>query len=240
MEYLFEPSFGGRHGNVFEVIPGGSGELCSNFIAYNNVTRNTNEGVNWWIQCPNFYIFNNVWANSGHYPPDPTGLMLSPPGSSGSTVVKAYIYNNTFQANKAQAGPSNSSTPGWGSGSSVTFANNHILDFTSTSGFFSCGSGDSCSMSDKGGEVFQTTAAANAQGYVLANDYVPDAAAAVACTLGTSGGVAEQSGWGGKIASSAGLALTARTGGWDAGAYEFASGTSSAPAPPTGLAATVQ
>ena len=262
MEYLFEPSFGGRHGNVFEVIPGGLGELCSNFIAYNNITRNTNEGVNWWIQCPNFYIFNNVWENSGHYPPDPNGLMLSPPGASGSSVVKAYIYNNTFQANKAQAGPSNSSTPGWGSGSSVTFANNHIMDFTSTSGFFSCGSGDTCSMSDKGGEVFQTTAAANAQGYVLANDYaptsasgatvnaginaaafcasVPDAAAAASCPLGSSGGVVEQSGWGGKIAASAGLTMNVRTGGWDAGAYEFGSGSSSAPAPPTGLAATVQ
>jgi hypothetical protein len=260
LEYLFEPSFGGRHGNVFEVTAGGYGDLCANFIAYNNITRNTNEGVNWWPQCANYYIFNNVWENSGHYAPDPNGLMLSPSGGSGSGVVTAYLYNNTFQANKVQAGPANSSTPAWASGSSITFGNNHIMDFTSIGGFFTCSSGNSCGTTDKGGEVFQTTAAANNQGYVLANDYapasstsatvnagendalfcssIPDIAAALACASGTSGGVVEQSGWGGKMASYPAVAMIPRIGSWDAGAYEF--GSAAMPAPPTGLSVQVQ
>jgi hypothetical protein len=259
-EYLFEPSFGGRHGNVFEVTASGYGSLCSNLIAYNNITRNTNEGVNWWPQCPNYYIFNNVWENSGHYPPDPNGLMLSPPGPSGSSIVTAYVFNNTFQANQAQAGPANSSTPAWASGSTITFGNNHIMDFTSTGAFFNCSSGDNCSMTDSGGEVFQTTSAANAQGYTLSNDYaptssgdatvnagknsssfcsgIPNAVAAAACSSATSGGVLEQSGWGGKLATYPAIPVIQRSGSWDAGAYEF--GSSNVPSPPTGLAVQIQ
>jgi hypothetical protein len=260
-EFQFNPSFGGRHGNVFEISPDGLGNLCNNFIAYNNITRNTNEGVNWWIQCPNYYIFNNVWENSGHYAPDPNGLMLSPPGGGGSSNVTAYIFNNTFQANKAQAGPANSSTPSWSSGSTVTFENNDIMDFTSVGGFFSCSSGNSCKLSDNGGEVFQTTAAANSQGYALSNNYaptsssgatvgagtnasslcssVPDAAASAACAWGSGGGVLEQSGWGGKVASYPAIQPVQRPGAWDAGAYQFGT-ASAAPNPPTGLSAAVQ
>jgi len=261
LEYLFEPSFGGRHGNVFEVIPGGLGTQCRDLIAYNNVTRNTNEGVNWWLQCPNYYIFNNVWESSGHYPPDPNGLMLSPPGGSGSSVVTAYVFNNTFQANQAQAGPANSSTPAWASGSTIKFSNNHIMDLTSVGAFFACSSGNTCGMTDDGGEVFQSTSAANTQGYTLSNNYaptssgdatvnagkssasycssVPDAAGAAACSAGTSGGVLEQSGWGGKIATYPAIPVVQRSGSWDAGAYEFGS-SSGAPAPPTGLAVQIQ
>jgi len=255
-EFLFEPGYG-RHGNVIESIGGTSGSTC---YFYNNVTRNTNEGVNWWPQCSTFYVFNNVWENSGHYAPDPNGLMLSPTGLSGSGTVTAYVFNNTFQANKAQAGPANSATPSWASGSTVSFENNQILDFTSIGGFFTCTSGDSCDVNDSGGEVFQTTAAANAQGYVLSNNYAPNSAsgatvsagnsgsylcgqmsnsaAATACASATSGGVVEQSGWGGKIATYSAIALAQRTGSWDAGAYQFTNANSLAP--PTGLAAQIQ
>lgn len=253
MEYIFEPNFGGRHGNVFEVTISGAGSLCTNFIAYNNITRNTNNGVNWWIQCPNYYIFNNVWENSGHFPPDGNGLLLSPPGASGTSVVHASIYNNTFQANSGGAGPSNSATPGWAAGSVATLANNHIMDFTTIGPFFPCtGSGNTCTLTNGGGQVFQTTAVANGQGYVLANNYaptsggdatvasstnatsfcssVPNGAAASACLSGTSGGVIETSNWGGQFSSYPGITVNARpgSGSWDAGAFQF----NSAPPPP--------
>jgi hypothetical protein len=263
-EYVFEPNFGGRHGNVFEVTIDGAGSLCTNFIAYNNVTRNTNEGVNWWLQCRNYYIFNNVWENSGHYPPDPNGLMLSPPGASGSSVVTAFLYNNTFQANQAGAGPSNSATPAWASGSKVTLENNHILDFTTAGGFFGCGSGNTCATADNGGEVFQTTSTANSQGFVLSNNYaptlatastvgkglnattfcntIPNAGATVACSTAMAG-VAEVTNWGGQFSSYPAIPVIPRpsSGAWDAGAYQFSAGSSTGkPNPPTGLKAVAQ
>jgi hypothetical protein len=265
IEYIFEPNFGGRHGNVFEVTIDGAGTLCSNFIAYNNVTRNTNNGVNWWIQCPNYYVFNNVWSNSGHFPPDPNGLLMSPPGASGSSKVTAFVANNTFQANSGGAGPSNSATPAWASGSHSTLQNNHIMDFTSIGAFFTCsGNGNSCTVTDSGGEVFQTTSATTSQGYTLANNWapasatgatvgkgvngtafcstIPNAAAAAACTSGIAG-VTETSNWGGKFSTYPAVPVVPRpsSGAWDAGAYQFGTGASSAkPNPPTGLKAVAQ
>jgi hypothetical protein len=254
-EYIFNANYG-RHSNVFEIITPGSGNLCTNLVAYNNITRNWDTGVGWWPQCHNYYIFNNVWANSGHFAPDPNSLMISPPGTSGSSVVKAFMYNNVFQASQTQAGPANAQTPALASGSTITFGNNQIMDFTSVSKFFNCSSGDSCSLDDTGGEVFQTTAAANGQGYVLSNDYapvspsgatvgagkddgsfcnsVPDTTGSAACASGTSGGVMEQSGWGGMVSTYSANPVVARSNTWDAGAFQFGL------APPTGLSAVVQ
>jgi hypothetical protein len=245
LEYLFNPSFGGRHGNVFEIAPSGNGELCTDFIAYNNVTRNTVEGVNWWIGCKNHYMFNNVWENSGHFPPDPNGLLLSPPGLT-SSVVTAYLFNNTFQANAASGGPSNSATAAWAPGSTVTLGNNHIMDFTSISDFFATGNGNSVTRDDGSGNVFQTTSVANAQGYVMANNYAPvssgdatvgegidqasnfcsavaafNTAAGTACLSATSGGVTEAAAWGGYRAEFPAIPESARQAPWDTGAYQF-------------------
>jgi hypothetical protein len=253
-EFLFEPINDSPHGNVVESLGGYSGETA---YFYNNVTRNVNEGVNWWPQFSNAYIFNNVWENDGHYPPDPNCLMISPPGfSSGASVVTAYVYNNTFDGTcsiQAQAG--NSTTPHWASGSSITFNNNHVLDRTSISGLFTCYPPSVCGQADNGGEVFQTTSAANGQGYTLANDYQPTSSSGAtvgvgnnasnscatfssddALCSGTSAGAMEGSG---KIAISPVISMVQRASSWDAGAYEFGSGTSK-PNPPSGLAAVVQ
>lgn len=256
LEYIFESITPSRHGNVFEVTISGAGTLCTNFIGYNNVMRNTNQGVGWWLQCPNYYIFNNAFLNSGHFPPDGNQLLLSPPGASGSSVVHATIFNNTFQASAGGAGPSNSATPGWASGSTALLENNHIMDFTTLGPFFSCtGSGNTCTLTNGGGQVFQTTAAANSQGYVIANNYaptaisnatvghgsnasslcnsVPNAIAVTACFAGMTG-VIETSAWGGKFSTYPGATSNTRpsVGVWDAGAYEFMSG-SVQPNPPS-------
>jgi hypothetical protein len=253
-EYLFEPVNSSPHGNVVESLGGYAGETA---YFYNNVTRNVNEGVNWWPQFSNAYIFNNVWENDGHYSPDPNCLMISPPGfSSGAGVVNAYIYNNTFDGTcKAQAQAGNATTPHWASGSALIFLNNHILDRTSISGFFTCYSPSVCGATDNGGEAFQTTSAANAQGYTLANNYQPtsgsDATVGVgkdisgSCSTfsadkalcnGTSDGAKMGPG---NTATSPAIALIVRASSWDAGAYEFGSGASK-PNPPSALAAQVQ
>lgn len=241
LEYIFEPTFGDRHGNVVETVGGTQGSICR---FYNNVSRNSNSGVFWWPQCSNFYIFNNIWENSGHVygnpAVEPNGLMLSPPGSSGSSLVTAYVYNNTFQNAQAQAGPPNSATPGWAAGSRIYFANNHLLDMALMSDFFNCSSGDSCSVHDDGGNIYQSLSAAQAQGYILANNYAPGAAAgatmnagvnmSTSCSLFSSNnalcssannGVIEMNGRGGKIAVFPGRVVVARSasGAWNAGAY---------------------
>jgi hypothetical protein len=256
LEYIFESISTSRHGNIFEVTIDGAGNLCSNFIGYNNVMSNTNQGVGWWIQCPNYYIFNNVWSNSGHYPPDGNGMLLSPPGSSGSSVVHASIYNNTFQANAGGAGPSNSATPAWASGSVETLENNHVMDFTSISTAFPCtGSGNTCTLTNNGGHTFQTTSAANAQGFTVTNNYapisslvatvnagvnatsfcnsVPNTAASLACKSSIAG-VAEVNQWGGKGATYPAVTPITRpaAGAWDAGAYQFTPGAVPPTVPP--------
>jgi hypothetical protein len=253
-EYLFEPINNSPHGNVVESLGGYSGETA---YFYNNVTRNVNEGVNWWPQFSNAYIFNNVWENDGHYPPDPNCLMISPPGfSSGASVVTASVYNNTFDGTcsiQAQAG--NGTTPHWASGSSIAFSNNHVLDRTSISGLFTCASPSVCGETDKGGEVFQTTSAANAQGYTLANNFQPTSGSGSTVGAGNDvsgscatfssdsalcSGTSDGAGVGtGDVAEYPMIPIVQRTASWDAGAYEFGT-ASSKPNPPTGLAAVVQ
>ena len=257
LEYIFAPAFGGRHGNVIESIGGTSG-LTGYF--YNNITRHTNQGVGWWLQFDTGYIFNNVFEDMylGPYsPPNMNSLMLSPVGfSSGGGTIHVHVVNNTFDGTtNAQAFGGNSTTPSWGSGSTITWENNHILDSGSIAGFFHCNSPSVCSQTDSGGEVFQSTAAANAQGYTLSNDFQPasgtgatvGAANSVASSCstfssdnslcsGTSDGVTEG---GGAVAVFPAVAMVQRASNWDAGAYEFgASGNK--PTPPTGLAAVVQ
>jgi hypothetical protein len=260
MEYQFEPSFpvgNPRHGNVIESIGGTSGLTLS---LYNNITRNTNEGVGWWLQMDEGYIFNNVFENmmlGAYSPPNSNALMLSPVGfSSGAGPIDVYVANNTFDGTiNAQAYAGNSTTPNWASGSTITWENNHILDSGSLAGFFHCNSPSVCAQTDNGGEVFQTTSAANAQGYTLANNFEPTLGtgatvgagkdAASSCSTyssdgaycsGTSDGVTEASG---DVSLSPAIAIVARAAKWDAGAYEFGASTGK-PSPPTGLAALVQ
>lgn len=256
LEYLFEPSFGGRHGNVIESLDGSGATL----FLYNNITRNTNEGVDWWVAGSALYIFNNVFENSGHVygnpPTDPNGLMISPGGTtSASLLVNSFVVNNTFdQTISVQASAGNSGTPHWASGSTITWANNHVLNRTTISGgIFNCLSPSVCNVVDNGGEVFQTTSAANGQGYTLANNWRPASAGGATVNAGTamnsscftfssdnalcdgtSGGSVEQSG---NVVLSPAIAVIPREPTWDAGAYQFDSG---APNPPTGLTFQVQ
>jgi hypothetical protein len=257
MEYEFEPTISGRHGNVVEQNFGG----CNVGLFYNNVTGNVDEGIDWITNDLTFYVFNNVWFNDQHYAPDPNGYLMCG-GGSGSNVVTAYFYNNTAQDIKLGVCTPSSDGGGWSSGSSIHFGNNQVMDFTSvTSGFFNC-NGQSCATTDNGGEVYQTTSAANAQGYTYANDWaptssssatvgagnnysafcssLPNSEAASACSAGTSGAVSEAAGWGGYIASYSAAMVNSRGNAWNAGAYQFGSSSSGAPTPPSGLSAVVQ
>jgi hypothetical protein len=95
---------------------------------------------------------------------------------------------------------------------------------------------------DNGGNTFQSTPAANAQGYTLSNNYAPTSSSGAtvgvgsnlaslcssfssdsALCSGTSGAVIEQDGRGGKIAVYPGIPIIVRptTGAWNSGAYQY-------------------
>jgi hypothetical protein len=120
------------------------------------------------------------------------------------------------------------------------------------------GGGPVCTFTDIGNEVFQTEAVANGQGYVASNNYAPTSSSnatvgagvnlSSSCSTfssdstlcsGTSDGASEQVGAGGELANTPAIPMVARSSAWDAGAYQFGSGGQT-PAPPTGLAASVQ
>lgn len=258
-EFAFEPSIGSQHGNMLETLT--PGNTCVNFFFYNNVFRNYNEGVGIWPECgtnsnsnsASFVFFNNVIENDGHHPPDPNGVMGSPSCTNLSTctntgVVTWYYFNNTTDSTVAgRAGPTNSTTPAWTTGSVATFENNHLIGQTTLSGFWSLGAGNSGTVTDNGGEKFQTTSSATTQNYLLTNDFSPgngggnyatvgfannattsfcntlsSIASAppgivAACKGGTSKGVLEVSKWGGEFSSYPAITVNARP---SAGAWD--------------------
>lgn len=254
MEYIFSPSFGGRHGNVIEALGGPNSSTC---YIYNNIFRNLNQGVYLWPQCDTQYYFNNVFENisASGGANNANCIMLSPQGNSNVGVVTTVlIANNTTDATcVAQAYPGNAGTPHWASGSTITVQNMHILDHTGIFGgsysagfWFNCNSPSVCSQTDSGGEVFQTSTVANGQGYTLSNNYAPtlNTNATVgagnnltsSCSTystdselcsGTSGAVSEISKWGGQFASYPTITVVSRpsSGAWDSGAYEFGTPT---------------
>jgi hypothetical protein len=249
IEYLFNPA-SGHHGNVFETITPDAGVGVTNQLVYNNLIRNTVEGVGFWTQGENFFWFNNVYENDGHFPCDANGVMASPPGTSGSSVVSFNFFQNTTDGTVCgRSGPPNSTTPAWASGSTATFENDQILGASTYSAFFTTSSGNSQTNVDNGGEVY------TGSGYALSNDYYPpaggstvgagnnlasglcstvagiNAAAGTACLSSTSKGVSEVAAWGGQRASYPAIPVVARGTTWDTGAYQYASAPPPAPTP---------
>jgi hypothetical protein len=159
------------HGNVVESFGQLGGDLV---YFYNNLIRHTNEGVTVWLSASILYNFNNIFYDIGN----PTNcLMQSPPGFPPPEVGAAtsHIYNNTFQSPcNIRFNAVNNQTRAW-SGTAY-FANNHFIGFASVAGATDCNRTPRCFLRDKGGEVFQSKAMANAQGYVPKNNYAPASA----------------------------------------------------------------
>ncbi len=263
LEYSFE---GGNtlpsgHGNVVEAV---SGTSCTNALYYGNFTANTNQGNNWDIQASTYNIFNNVWINNGSNPSFNEQVIIQGNCNGTNCVATVFWYNNTVQGD-IEAGTSGGSGGGWASGSSITFQNNHIMEHTgpiSNGNFFNCnGGGNVCAVTDSGNEVFQTLAAAQSNGYSIANRWTPQSSNAAtvgkgadlsssfcnrlpnslaisACQAGSAGAVSEISAWGGQFAYYPYTTANSRGSTWDAGVYQFSSGSTLSP--PTGLSALVQ
>lgn len=257
-EFIFEPSFGGRHGNILEGYAIGSINAGTPERFYNNIVRNSKTGVGIWMSGNTIYAFNNVCENvfnasSTTY--QSNGFMFSPQGNSGNQVVSAYFVNNTVDPTCATDAPAGS--PSFAAGSTVTFENNQIIGwagiFTGGGGaggqLFSCGGGNCTNEVNSGGEIFQTLSVANGQGYTLANDFAPTLGTNATVGAGNNltsscatfsgdsalcigkGGVKEVAVWGGQMASYPAVTVNPRpgSGAWDAGAFQFSASTASAP-----------
>jgi hypothetical protein len=267
------------HGNVIEQLQAS----VSNIYAYNNVLKNTGTGSEDYYFQPgvgsNLYFFNDV-----SYADATSGDCLVLVGNGSSGPANYYIYNDTFDYQSGTNGCSITFEAPGGSSEMIDgtayYENNHLVGAYSPqsmaiSGCCSALNNETLSMpsltiTDDGGEVWQSEASANAQGYSRSSNYAPTGSSgatvgmatnlASSCSIfspdsalcsGSSGGVSEQSGNGGEIAAynsapprniPPGCTPTAGlTGCWDAGAYMMSSSVgASQPVPPTGLAASAQ
>jgi hypothetical protein len=180
--------------------------------------------------------------------------------SAGNSAASqtAYIYNNTFGDGTCDLKfeVANSPLNPWnGKG---FFQNNHFIGYTNLGGVYICATGETCTITDNGSEVYQTTSAASGQGYTASNNYAPTTSSGASvgaganltssCSIfstdlalcsGTSDAAMEQAGNGGQVATTPAIQITQRQNSWDSGAYQFSAG-SQPPAPPTGLSIIVQ
>jgi hypothetical protein len=259
-EYLYDSFASGsmqQHANVMNCLGGATGD---NLYWYNNIMRHTfvTEDLYFAVRT-NGYFFNNVMYDNMN-----SLLGLLPGGcirwnsvSNSAPTQTAYIYNNTDGDSSClhKFEVANSPLTAWnGTGN---FENNHFIGYSpaTLSSVYICATGGTCTINDNQGEIYQTTAVANGQGYVAANNYAATSSSgatvgagnglASLCSQfssdnelcsGTSDGVEEQSADGGEIATFPALAMVTRNPGWDAGGHQF--GTAP-PNPPTNLQAVV-
>ena len=255
-EYLYNPA--GGHGNVIELGGGTGAPTGGPVYFYNNVYRHSDEGVGIDIgpqNGGNVYVFNNVvydTANGGN-----CFSMLTP--SSGTNTM--YIMNNTWDFQSNVQGNTNGGCQVRQTGPSghvvVNFQNNHFINYSSAN-VSAVMNGTGATVNDLGNEVWQSESTANGQGYTPDNAYQPTSTSGASYHAGTNDST-QCSTFSDDSAlckgTSAGMTMSAdaivamfidptpqRGTTWDAGAYQYAAGSTSSqpPNPPTGLAAIVQ
>jgi hypothetical protein len=236
------------------------GEYASDSFFYNNLFRFVGTEYNeplsavLWFNANNGftdYVFNNVGhdvncaANCNNFG-DP---------SSPHAGQISLVYNNTWESMNNTSIWKNQNSTSY----TVTTANNHYITNLGTGcasvwgGQFPNINGGNTSCS---GDVFQTIAAANAQGYKSANDYAPTATSTatvgkaandfgMGSTFGpaflqsTSNGCAYNVANHTVICPAITMANRLSSGNWDAGAYISGGSTANQPPAPTSLTATV-
>jgi hypothetical protein len=260
------------HDNLFEFINNAHdnathsdlyfcyGEYASNNFFYNNLFRfvgteyNQSLSTVLWVNARTGftdYIFNNV----GHDVNCGGDCMNFADHTSEGTGTSAWVFNNTWESmNNIQIWRNQNATS-----YKITTANNHYITNNGTGcaavwgGQFPSINGGNTSCS---GDVFQTIAAANAQGYTSANDYAPTSASTATVGKGTNeSGMAGTFGPAFLQSTSNGCSYNTvnhtvtcpavtvgnrlSSGNWDAGAYVSGGSSANQPPAPSNLAATV-
>jgi hypothetical protein len=216
---------GTTHANVYEFLSAYPG----NNLIYNNIVFNAlnDGGVKWWIrtgtQTSTDYLFNNVFYGNTN-----DNCLIYTQAVSGTTTNTVNFLNNTMDSCTVQfAG--NSVTFGYKG--TVNFENNHLIGYgaLNLSAVWTNGTGPyagAATVNDLGGNIYQTEATANGQGYLPATSYAPTSPSGSTVGAGTN------------LTSQCGTLPTAlcsdttlggtrtpntrpATGAWDSGAYEF-------------------
>jgi hypothetical protein len=252
-EFINNDGTGGLHTDVWFCV----GETAADNFFYNNLVRNIateyeQTGVSaytWLTPAAGFtdYFYNNVFHDDA-FGADGINLGQSIGSSSNSQIL---IYNNTIEVAPTNGNPNltpfgNTSFPG-----QITSRNNHYIT-NDTNGAAGCGRMFTGTANVNGGvtscsgDVFQTIAAANAQGYTSAGDFAPTAASTATIGTGTNE-IAEGSAFGPAFLKSTtnGCAYDSAThtvecpavtanprpssGPWDVGAYQHCDGGCVAP-----------
>lgn len=243
-----------QHSNILNNLGGAAGE---SMYFYNNIMRHTfvTEDVYFGVRT-NIYIYNNVMydnMNNSVFAPGPgPGACIRLNNVSNSTQpTTAYIYNNmTDSSCQFKFEIVNSPLTAWkGVGN---FQNNHFVDWSpaTLASVYDCAvTAPNCVIHDNGGEVFQTLAVANSQGYTQSNNFAPTLSSNATVTVAGGNLTSSCSAFGSALcsgttgaASSTGssylfpsITVVARpsSGNWNAGPYQFSSGGGSTPPPPT-------
>ncbi len=245
-----------NHGAAME----GYGALANTpQYVYNNVFRHNDLGI---LLNPNisglYYFFNNILYDIGN---GANCLALAAPtsGLTNSTYILNNTFDNTnsFDSTTCVTRLSQGGAPAPYQGT-VTLENNQFIAYfpQQLSAFIAGATG--VTVIDGGGELYQSEATANGQGYTASNAYAPatggstidgganatavcnaiaDTTVRAACLLGGTGAVSYDAVNHAVIIPATPPARPA-SGSWDVGAYEF-SGGSTQVNPPTGLVDTV-
>jgi hypothetical protein len=261
---LYEYWYENGHGNVMESV----GDAPGVNAMYNNVFRHINPlnqagDPGFWPEPPvgtTNYFFNNLnydWTNMEYFNVGQNSNV----GDQGNLV----IFNNTFQYNALGMGAGN--IIGWVCpqvyAHPLTLANNHYI----TDGSSAYTTGCSSANSSKTTELLMSNSKAASGGYTSSGTYAYSSTSVGNPTVGT--GTNGNTAFCGAL-SSAGLSDAASACGsdttyacsynsashtvfcparstvirpssaWDIGGYQYNSGQTSSPAPPSGLSATVQ
>lgn len=254
-EQMYESWDGSSHGDI-DFVYNNYG-ACPYIAFYNNIVRQDTIGQSIALSAPSggtIYLFNNIFWSNGN----PTNCVVFT--NQDSNTATAYVTNNTFDAPCTVGNTQNNNNLQYFRGT-IHYANNHFIGYSSPSlsSVYALGSNPYVSVADDGGNVFQSEATANSEGYVPSNNYQPTSTTGAtyhtgadlgsSCAIyssdsalcnGSTGGVTDTAGTGGKpspyIAS-----VPARGTTWDAGAYQYANQTGGTGVnPPTGLTALVQ
>jgi hypothetical protein len=243
-EYL-NPSYdGASHGNVFEFLSSYPG---NNFY-YNNVVRHITASGDpgFWIalgtSSSTDSVYNNVIYDFNGDSQGASNCFLVAQTATGSVTNNVNFWNNTFHTCVVQTN-GNSVTPPYSG--MLNFESNHFIGYAAQNlaSVWTNGSGTyqgSATAVDLGGQIYQSEATANRQGYVPSNNYAPTLA--TNSTVGLGSNLTSSCSETSALCSDTTLGNTRTpnprpgSGAWDAGAYLF---IATRPLSPTNVTATV-